>query len=140
MDLQRLENFRHLKKAVERCRLQLEEMCASIGNISSVRLGNVPGGGSMLSVEERTVERLEKLRTIYAYRLERYLAEKVEVEKFIEGIDDVLVQQIVIFRFIEGYKWVRVAMEIGGGNTEDSVRMACKRYLEKTNTHEGKQK
>ncbi len=137
MDFQRLENFRYLKKAVERCRLQIEEMCASIGSLPGVMLGGVPGGGNMLSVEERTIERLEQLRMIYAYRLERYLAEKVEVEEFINGIDDVLIQQIFILRFVEGYKWFRVAMEIGGGNTEDSVRMACKRYLEVINTHEG---
>ena len=133
-----MENFRYLKKAVERCRWQIDELCASIGSLSGVKLGGVPGGGSMLSVQERTIERLEKLRNIYAYRLEKYISEKVAVEEFIGGIDDVLIQQIFILRFVEGYKWFRVAMEIGGGNTEDSVRMACKRYLEETNTHKGK--
>ena len=138
MDLQRLENLRYLKKAVERCKRQIDELCALIGSLSGVKLGGVPGGGNMLSVQERTVERLEQLRSIYAYRLEKYISEKVEVEKFIDGIDDVLIQQIFILRFVEGHKWFRVAMEIGGGNTEDSVRMACKRYLEEINTHEDK--
>lgn len=137
MDIQRLENLRYLKKAVERCKRQIDELCASIGSLSSVKLGGVPGGGTMLSVQERTVERLEQLRVIYVYRLEKYVREKVEVEEFINKIDDVLIQQIFVLRFVEGYKWFRVAMEIGGGNTEDSVRMACKRYLEVINTHEG---
>jgi len=131
MDIQRLENLRYLKKAVERCKRQIDELCASIGSLSSVKLGGIPGGGTVLSVQERTVERLEQLRVIYVYRLEKYVREKVEVEEFINKIDDVLIQQIFILRFVEGYKWFRVAMEIGGGNTEDSVRKACARYLEK---------
>lgn len=131
MDFQRLENFRYLKKAKEICERQIREAIRSLGELTGVNLGGTPAGGNRLSVQERAVERLERLRRMYEYRLERYQKELIEVEAFIDGIDDVLTQQVFILRFVKGYRWSKVAMEIGGGNTEDSVRKVCSRYLEK---------
>ena len=131
MDFQRLENFRYLKKAKEICERQIREAIRSLGELTGVNLGGTPAGGNRLSVQERAVERLEHLRRMYEYRLERYQKELIEVEAFIDGIDDVLTQQVFILRFVKGYRWSKVAMEIGGGNTEDSVRKVCSRYLEK---------
>lgn len=131
MDFQRLENFRYLKKAKEICERQIREAIRSLGELTGVNLGGTPAGGNRLSVQERAVERLEHLRRMYEYRLERYQRELIEVEAFIDGIDDVLTQQVFILRFVKGYSWPKVAMEIGGGNTEDSVRKVCSRYLEK---------
>lgn len=130
MNLQRLENFRYLEKAKKICEQQLKIAIVSMGELSGIGFGNVRGG-STLSVQERTVERIEHLRRMYEHRLEMYLKEKNEIETFINGIEDLLVQQIFILRFVNGYKWVKVALEIGGGNTEDSVRMMCQRYLKK---------
>lgn len=131
MDFQRLENFRYLKKAKEICERQIREVIRSLGELTGVNLGGTPAGGNRLSVQERAIERLEHLRRMYEYRLERYQKELIEVEAFIDGIDDVLTQQVFILRFVKGYRWSKVAMEIGGGNTEDSVRKVCSRYLEK---------
>lgn len=131
MDFQRLENFRYLKKAKEICERQIREAIRSLGELTGVNLGGTPAGGNRLSVQERAVERLEHLRRMYEYRLERYQKELIEVEAFIDGIDNVLTQQVFILRFVKGYRWSKVAMEIGGGNTEDSVRKVCSRYLEK---------
>lgn len=131
MDFQRLENFRYLKKAKEICERQIREAIRSLGELTGVNLGGTPAGGNRLSVQERAVERLEHLRRMYEYRLERYQKELIEVETFIDGIDNVLTQQVFILRFVKGYRWSKVAMEIGGGNTEDSVRKVCSRYLEK---------
>lgn len=50
---------------------------------------------------------------------------------YIISIDDEQTQLIFRYRFIKGYTWVKVAMELGGGNTEDSVRKRVDRYLQK---------
>lgn len=58
------------------------------------------------------------------------LIEKVgQVEKFIANIGDSHTRRIIRFRFVDGYSWNEVADRIGGGNTEDSVRKICERYI-----------
>lgn len=64
--------------------------------------------------------------------LEFDLLEKTnEVEEFIASLDDSRMRRIINLRFIEKLSWVAVAHRIGGGNTEDSVRMAFNRFMEK---------
>lgn len=60
------------------------------------------------------------------------LIEKVGfVEKFISSITDSHTRRIIRFRFVDGYSWNEVADRIGGGNTEDGVRMTYERYLKR---------
>ena len=54
-----------------------------------------------------------------------------EVEGFIASIDDSRMRRIINLRFIENLSWNKVADHIGGGNTEDSIRMAFNRFMEK---------
>lgn len=54
-----------------------------------------------------------------------------EVEEFIASIDDSRMRRIINLRFIENLSWNKVADRIGGGNTEDSVRMAFNRFMKK---------
>ena len=49
---------------------------------------------------------------------------------YIQTIDDSLMRQIMYHRHVLCMKWNEVAMTIGGGNTEDSVRKAHDRFLE----------
>ncbi len=54
-----------------------------------------------------------------------------------DRIDDILVKTALNLKYdIEHFgrnqiSWTAVAMQIGGGNTGDGIRMYCKRYLEK---------
>ncbi len=68
----------------------------------------------------------------------KYCAAKLRAEQeldklidYITDIPDSQIRQIFNLRFIDGYKWNTVADIVGGGNTEDSVRMAVIRYTQK---------
>lgn len=52
-----------------------------------------------------------------------------EVEEFIASIDDSRMRRIINLRFIEKLSWNKVADHIGGGNTEDGVRMMFNRFM-----------
>lgn len=54
-----------------------------------------------------------------------------DVEEFIASIEDSRMRRIINLRFIENYSWNKVADYIGGGNTEDSARMAFNRFMKK---------
>ena len=59
---------------------------------------------------------------------------KEEIDDFIDGIEDSLTRRIFEKMYIEGDTkptWVKVAMDIGGGNTAGVIQMIHKRYLEK---------
>lgn len=53
-----------------------------------------------------------------------------DVEMFISSIKDSHIRRIVNLRVVEGLSWQKVADRIGG-NTEDSVRKAFDRFIEK---------
>jgi hypothetical protein len=64
----------------------------------------------------------------------RFLCEQVKKEErqildFTDGIDDPQVRTIIMLRFLKGLTWSEVAQFIGGGNTENGVMMAVRRYL-----------
>ena len=52
------------------------------------------------------------------------------LNRFIENVDDAQMRMILSLRFVNGLTWRQVAHSIGGGNTEDSVRKACQRFLQ----------
>lgn len=54
-----------------------------------------------------------------------------DVEEFITDVDDSRMRRIINLRFIENLSWNKVADNIGGSNTEDSIRMAFNRFMEK---------
>lgn len=54
-----------------------------------------------------------------------------EIDKFMNTVTDSLIRRIIYYRYIEHFSWNMVAAKIGGNNTEDSVRKALDRYLEK---------
>lgn len=63
-------------------------------------------------------------------RLQQCCTKLREVEMYISNIDDSLIRQVMMLRFAYDMSWREVAAQIGGNNTEDSVRKLCSRYLE----------
>lgn len=52
-----------------------------------------------------------------------------EAIPFILSIPDSQTRMIVYYRCIDGMSWRRISSEIGGGNSEDGVRMAYTRFF-----------
>ena len=69
--------------------------------------------------DERVLEQL----------LKEIILENASALKFIMSISDLQLQLIFRYRFLNGYSWVKVANEIGGGNTADGIRKQVTRYL-----------
>jgi hypothetical protein len=53
------------------------------------------------------------------------------IMRYVASIDDSLIRQVITYRHVDMMKWRDIAQKIGGGNSEDGIRMAYKRYLEK---------
>lgn len=78
----------------------------------------------------RCVAEIIDLNAIIAAKQQQCIHERNRLERYIADIPDSLTRQIFTLRFINGLTWYQVAMYIGGGNTEASVKMTCYRYLD----------
>ena len=77
----------------------------------------------------RCVAEIVDLKAIIAAKQQQCLYERNRLERYIANVPDSLIRQILTLRYVDGKTWPQIAMTVGGGNTEDSVRMACYRYL-----------
>jgi hypothetical protein len=79
-----------------------------------------------VAYDRRKIKRLkEKLQR----RVDDLIDLVVEINEYIETIDDSLLRQIITLRHVNGLTWDQVAAHIGGGNTGDSVRKMHDRFL-----------
>lgn len=57
--------------------------------------------------------------------------QKKKIMTYIEQIEDSCMRQIIFYRCVSCMSWNSVAQEIGGNNTEDSVKQAFHRFFKK---------
>ena len=80
---------------------------------------------------------IEEYRNVLIESRERCKHELKTLKDFIEGIEDQYIKSIFKARFMDQESWWRVAYNMGGYNSEDTVKMACHRYLERYNAQAG---
>ena len=97
------------------------------------------GGLQPFNIEGFPIPEYSKKRTLLMTRKNRLeilendlLLTINEVDDFISTISDSQIRQIVRYRVFDELPWKEVARKIGGGNTEDSVRMSYERYLKQS--------
>ena len=129
------------KKEVVKLNLEIEKLEKYIEKIEqegtvidSVSGGN--GGNQHFKIEGIPLPEYRHKKTLLYSRkttleiLENELLEKTnEVEEFIANIKDSRIRRIINLRFLENQSWNKVADQIGGNNTEDSVRKAFDRFM-----------
>lgn len=119
---------------IESGELVKDKVRGGIGGLQSFTIEGTP----VKEYEERKTELMSK-KLILSKRksnleeLEFELLKKTnEVEEFIASLDDSRMRRIINLRFIENMTWNEVADNIGGGNTEGSIKMAFQRFMEKS--------
>ncbi len=132
-DLQ--EEIKEVRQRIEKTERQIEQI-EKDGSVCDKVMGG-EGGLQPFKVEGFPYPEYSRKKTLLYSRkatltsLEMELLETLnQVEEFIASVDDSRMRRIINLRCIEGYSWNKVADYIGGGNTEDSVRMAFNRFME----------
>lgn len=75
---------------------------------------------------EHQKELLKKLES----RFERCNNEIKEIDDFLNSIDDAIIKNIVIMKFIDGRTWIDISLELGS-SSESYSRNLLNRYLDK---------
>ena len=92
-------------------------------------ISNMPGGGSNYSMVEKIAIQIEEIENKISHLLVRLYKQQQFILDFIDSIEDSTMRQIVFLRCVSMLSWNTVADEVGGGNTEDSVRMRYNRFF-----------
>lgn len=90
----------------------------------------MPGSGKK-SDKTAIAAEIADLESIIRSKNAMCIAHYNQIMRFVAEIDDSLIRQIVMYRHIDMLKWRDIAQKIGGGNTEDGIRKAYTRYLQR---------
>ena len=133
-DLQK--ECKEVRGKIEKLERQIEKIERDGNVIDKVRGGD--GGLQSFKIEGFPYPEYSRKKTLlYARKatlseLEMELLETLnEVETFIASVKDSHMRRIISLRVVDGLSWNEVADHIGGGNTEDSIRMSFNRFMEK---------
>lgn len=97
---------------------------------TAAKISGMPGCRGLSDKTALAAEIADLEAIIYTQQVQA-IAEERRLTRYIGSIGDSFIRQILTLRYVQGCSWIRVAAEMGGGNTEDSVRMAHNRFLSK---------
>lgn len=128
MTKKELSQLFYLNREIEQDEQRLKELQSKVTRATQTISGMPRGSGEQQKIE-RFVADIIDLKAIIAAKQQQCIYEQSRLERYIADIPDSLTRQIFALRFINGLNWVQVAMSIGGGNTDISVRQRVSRYL-----------
>ena len=133
MTLQELNRIYKLKREIAMNEERLAELRQKAESPQSVRITGTPRSRKKGNPIEQYVAEIIDLEALIATKNEYYQKELENLNAYIEGTQDRLIQQILRLRFVESLTWVQVAQRVGGGNVGDNLRKMVSRYLKRTN-------
>lgn len=132
MTLKELSQLYYLNREIEADKERLGRLRELASSPSGPNLSGMPGGGSYENRLERYVAEIIDLEAIISAKITQCLHERNRLERYIADIPESYLRQVFTLRFINGLSWDQVAFSIGG-TTADAARMACNRYIKKSN-------
>lgn len=77
----------------------------------------------------------DKADLIKRHRLETRKANlqnmMLQIEYYINSVEDSLIRQLLIYRYVDGLKWRDIACKMGCGYTEEQLRKIMQRFFSK---------
>lgn len=117
-----LSKYYNLKREVQ----DLEERIAEFGSgvkSAQIKEVSVSSSHSTRSIQETKVELVAKLTEKRLSALEQYL----EIERYIEDVDDVEIRNIMRYRFLDLLKWEEIAERMFQDRT--TIAKKVRKYL-----------
>lgn len=126
---ERLRQLYYLNREIESDRRRITELRHAATN-TGASISGLPHA-KKISDKTALAGLIADCEKTLQHKLHRCVREYDDLNRFVASIDDSLMRQIISYRHINGLSWRQVAFHIGGGNTEDGVRMQYKRFLER---------
>lgn len=128
MTLKELSQLYYLNREIEMDQQRLEELRTKASAPGSPNYDGMPKSPNYENRLERYIAEIVDLEAIISAKITQCVHERNRLERYIADIPDSLTRQVFTLRFINGLTWLQVACSIGN-NTEQSVKMICYRYI-----------
>ena len=126
-----LNRLYYLRRLIAREKERLEVLNSHLMN-TGMNFSGLPRGESTDAHRlELAVAELIAAKEKIDKKKEEYAREQMKLEKYINSVEDLRMRYILTLRFVDMNSYRQIARKLGGGNTEDSVRMSIKRFLQK---------
>ena len=130
MTKKELSQLYWLRQEIQRNKERLAQLEDAATN-TAAKISGLPGCGG-LSDKTALAAEIADLKAIIEAQQVQAIAEEARLTRYIDGVADSFMRQILKMRHIELYSWQEIASKIGGNNTEDGVRKAHDRFLKKS--------
>lgn len=132
MTIGELNQLDGLERFIAHERDRLETLRESLALKSPVlsAMPKAPGARDKIGETVPTIVDEEQMIQANIDECERLRAKLIQ---YIQSIDDLKLRHIMILRFVDKRSWMEVAEAAGGKETENSVKNAVYRYIERTN-------
>lgn len=127
-----LSQLYYLSREIERDKRRLKELEA-LAEGTTQHLTGMPIAPGFGDKTARYAIEIMELKEIIECNMRRCMIEYNRLIRFISSVEDSQMRQILTLRYVNGMTWQRIATEIGGGNTNESVKKAAYRFIEKRN-------
>lgn len=124
-----LELYRGQLTSVRKQRERVKELRRSVYRTQS--LSNGHGSAAVSREPEQKVFRLESERRRLWHMETILMSRRVMVERYLDTIQDPAVRFILYLRYIDGLSWKQIAVRHGCGASEDAMRKAAVRYMDR---------
>ncbi len=128
MTVKELQQLFYLERIIQHEKDRLDELRASV-DLHSPGLSDMPKAPGAKDKLGDTVPKIVDQEAEIRKNIRLYSQTKERLLRYINGVPFVRIKMIMILRFIEQKSWQEVAEEIGGKETEYSVKKAVYRYL-----------
>ena len=130
MNIEHIKNIANYKRSVEIAAALLDD-CDTTSSTCFNALGNpvqkqISPDSRMISI----INLRDRLRNNLVARYEEYLqATKWGMDE-LESIADAKMRKILFLRYVKEEQWSKIAEEIGGKSTSDSIKKSVERFMD----------
>ena len=130
MTSRELKNLYYLKKEIKEQQRRIAELEAVATNCST-KITGLPTGKGISDKIGNYAAQIADLKALLDLNLKKCFYELNRISRYIEGVEEPLIKQIMIYRFECHMSWLQIERAIGGKNRAESLRKKLYRYLNK---------
>ncbi len=127
MTIRQLSRLRHLNLKIQRLQEEIKTV-RDKAEKTTTSISFMPHGGVTTDCKEELVYLWQILKT----EVKKSIIEQQQLEQYISSIEDVLIQNIIAYRFVNGLSWNEISIIMGGNTTIESIKKSAYRYINKS--------
>jgi predicted nucleic acid-binding Zn-ribbon protein len=128
MTKQELSQLYYLNREIEQLKKRIAELESAATSITQ----SITGMPHVNGVSDKTgkyAAEIADLKELLELNLKKCFYELNRINRYINSVDDPLVRQIIMYRFVSGLGWSQIECHIGGNNNAESLRKKLYRFL-----------